>query len=74
MTKLHDSRANIFSRTIPEIFEQQAKQTPDAVAVMYEGTELTYRDLNENSNRLAHYLLSMGARQGARIGMGYLAS
>ena len=37
-------------------FEQQAEHTPDAVAVMYEQERLTYRELNERANQLAHYL------------------
>jgi amino acid adenylation domain-containing protein len=41
-------------------FEAQAAQTPEAVAVVCGQRELTYRELNERANRLAHYLHSLG--------------
>lgn len=44
-------------------------QTPEAVAVAYEGTQLKYRELNQQSNRLAHYLMELGIRPGARVGI-----
>jgi len=56
-------------KTIPVLFEEQAERIPDAVAVVYEGAELTYRELNERANRLAHYLRGLGAGPGARIGI-----
>ena len=56
-------------KTISVLFEEQAGRTPDAIAVVYEGAELTYRDLNERANGLAHYLRSPGAGVGARIGI-----
>ncbi len=43
-------------KCIHQLFEAQAERTPDAVAVVYEDYKLTYRDLNERSNQLAHYL------------------
>ncbi len=42
------------------LFEQQAERSPDSVAVVFEGRELTYRQLNERANQLAHYLRSLG--------------
>jgi non-ribosomal peptide synthetase component F len=51
------------------LFEERTARVPDAVAVVYEGAELTYRDLNERANRLAHYLRGLGAAPGARIGI-----
>ncbi|WP_400193668.1 amino acid adenylation domain-containing protein [Hymenobacter sp. B81] len=43
--------------SVIEQFERQAAATPDAVAVKSNGTVLTYRELNERGNQLAHYLL-----------------
>ncbi|HYO51042.1 MAG TPA: condensation domain-containing protein, partial [Chloroflexia bacterium] len=42
------------------LFERQAQQTPDAVALVFGENGLTYRELNERANQLAHYLREMG--------------
>ncbi|HEX7446278.1 MAG TPA: non-ribosomal peptide synthase/polyketide synthase [Pirellulales bacterium] len=39
-----------------ELFERQAAQTPDAIAVVFEGRKLSYRELNKRANRLAWHL------------------
>ncbi|WP_321473485.1 non-ribosomal peptide synthetase [uncultured Paludibaculum sp.] len=44
----------------PELFERQVEQTPDAVALVFEDTRLTYSELNEQANRIAHLLLAKG--------------
>ncbi|NOU89221.1 amino acid adenylation domain-containing protein [Paenibacillus sp. LMG 31460] len=49
--------------TMPQLFEQQAAQTPDRIAVSFEGTHLTYRELNEQANQLARFLLLTGMKQ-----------
>jgi len=41
---------------IVELFEKQVAKTPQAVAVVFEDEQLTYTELNERSNQLAHYL------------------
>src|SRR5262249_43063790 len=46
--------------TVHGLFEEQAKRTPDAVAVVFGDHALTYRALNERCNRLAHRLASRG--------------
>tara|TARA_R110002050_G_scaffold33381_3_gene85002 strand:+ start:445 stop:3795 length:3351 start_codon:yes stop_codon:yes gene_type:complete len=43
-------------KTIVDLFEDQVEKTPDAIAVVFEEIELTYKELNEKSNQLAHYL------------------
>ncbi|WP_407690800.1 amino acid adenylation domain-containing protein [Saccharothrix syringae] len=47
--------------TIPSLFAAQAARTPDAVAVTCRGESLTYRELDERANRLAHHLTRAGA-------------
>ncbi|MGO4295022.1 amino acid adenylation domain-containing protein, partial [Chitinophaga sp. RAB17] len=49
-------------KTLVSLFEDQVLQTPDAIAVMYEDTALTYRELDERSNQLGHYLRKQGVK------------
>jgi amino acid adenylation domain-containing protein len=44
-------------RTLHSLFADQVEKTPNAPAVVFEDTILTYHELNERSNRLAHYLI-----------------
>jgi amino acid adenylation domain-containing protein len=44
-----------------EAFERRAAAAPDSVAVSYEGQSLSYGELNERANRLAHRLIELGA-------------
>ena len=43
-----------------ELFESQVRLTPEAVAVSYEAERLSYRELNERANQLAHRLRELG--------------
>ncbi|MGZ4164918.1 MAG: non-ribosomal peptide synthetase, partial [Tumebacillaceae bacterium] len=43
-----------------QLFEQQVARTPDAIAVVFEEQKLTYRELNEQANKLAHALQKRG--------------
>ena len=65
-TTTHD---NCLQQTITEIFEEQVHRAPEAVAIAYEGVELTYEELNQRSNQLGHYLLSLGVAPGERVGI-----
>ncbi|OME67950.1 non-ribosomal peptide synthetase, partial [Paenibacillus sp. FSL A5-0031] len=47
-------------RSVIEEIEKQAAKTPDAVAVHFESEQMTYRELNDRSNQLAHTLRSRG--------------
>jgi amino acid adenylation domain-containing protein len=47
--------------TLSALFEQAASRCPDAVAVVFEDTELSYAELNARANRLARLLVSRGA-------------
>lgn len=55
--------------TIAQQFEQQAARTPDAVAVVSAGTSLTYRELDQRSNQLAHYLQQLGLKPDKLVGV-----
>ncbi len=54
---------------IHQLIEEQAEKSPDAIAVISEGKELTYAELNSRANRLAAHLQSRGARPDQLIGL-----
>ncbi|MBW4613204.1 MAG: amino acid adenylation domain-containing protein [Desmonostoc vinosum HA7617-LM4] len=54
---------------IHQLFESQAQRTPDAIAVIFAGQKLTYRQLNEQANQLAHYLQSLGVTAEVMVGL-----
>jgi nonribosomal peptide synthetase DhbF len=47
--------------TLPELLEAQAARTPEALAVTFAGTQVSYAELNARANRLARHLVSLGA-------------
>jgi amino acid adenylation domain-containing protein len=47
-------------RCFHELFEAQAVKTPDAVAALFEGEQITYRALGQRANQLAHHLQEHG--------------
>lgn len=51
------------------LFQQQVQLYPDLVAVSYKGDSLTYSDLNEKSNQVAHCLVSKGVLPGNNVGL-----
>jgi amino acid adenylation domain-containing protein len=53
--------------TVQELFEDQVLRTPDSRAVTLEGQHLTYRELNELANRLAHRLREYGVGRGSLV-------
>src|SRR5262249_6070790 len=56
-------------RCIHELFQAQADQPRDAVAVVFENQQLTYRDLNERANQLAHHLRALGVGPDVLVGV-----
>ena len=56
-------------KCIHQLIEQQVKANPDAVAVVFEGQQLTYRELNSKANQLAHYLQSLGVKPESLVGI-----
>ncbi len=54
---------------IQQWFETQVEKAPEAVAVTYENVSLTYGDLNQRANQVAHYLQTQGAKPGDLIGL-----
>ena len=55
--------------SIPAMFAAQVARAPEAVAVTFEGRSVTYRELDEAANRLAHLLAGHGAGPGERVAL-----
>ncbi|WP_240334900.1 condensation domain-containing protein, partial [Pseudomonas syringae] len=56
-------------QTIHGMFEAQAERTPEALAVVHGEQRLSYRQLNERANRLAHALRKQGVQPDSRVGI-----
>ena len=56
-------------RLVHELFEEQAWRTPDRVAVVFEQQQLTFRELNEQANRVAQHLAGLGVGPDQRVGL-----
>jgi amino acid adenylation domain-containing protein len=54
---------------IHQLFEAQVEKTPDAIAVVFEEQQLTYRELNDKANQLAHYLQKLGVDPEVLVGI-----
>ncbi|WP_156789349.1 condensation domain-containing protein, partial [Mycobacterium intermedium] len=55
--------------SVPGLFAAQVARTPEAVALTFEGSSLSYRELDEASNRLAHLLVEAGAGPGRFVAL-----
>ncbi|KPY62990.1 Syringopeptin synthetase A, partial [Pseudomonas syringae pv. solidagae] len=56
-------------QTIHGLFEAQVERTPQALAVIHGEQRVTYRELNEQANRLAHALRKQGVQPDSRVGI-----
>ncbi|NEO70811.1 non-ribosomal peptide synthetase, partial [Moorena sp. SIO3H5] len=56
-------------KCIHQLFEEQVEKTPDAIAVVFDQQQLTYHQLNQRANQLAHHLLSMGVGAEVLVGI-----
>jgi amino acid adenylation domain-containing protein len=59
----------VYPRELPihRVFEQQVERTPQAIALIGETASLSYFELNEKANQLAHFLKNSGVKQGDRV-------
>jgi len=57
------------NQCIHHLFETQVERTPDAVAVVFNNERLTYRQLNQRANQLAHYLKKLGVKPEFLVGI-----
>ncbi|MCJ8267986.1 MAG: amino acid adenylation domain-containing protein, partial [Psychrosphaera sp.] len=54
---------------IHELFEQQVRRSPETIAVTYSNQQISYKQLNEKANQLAHYLREQGVKPGVLVGL-----
>ncbi|UZW58360.1 non-ribosomal peptide synthetase [Lysobacter enzymogenes] len=58
------------ARTLVDAFTQQARRNPERIAIVCGERQRSYRELDENANRLAHYLRRHGVGAGSLVGVG----
>jgi amino acid adenylation domain-containing protein len=54
---------------LQDLFERQALRTPDAIAIVFEDEQVTYRELHDRANQLAHYLRRLGVGPDVLVGV-----
>ena len=70
LVRLNETQAEFPEHScLHQLFEAQAEQNPQAVAVIYEDTSLTYGELNRRANQLAHHLRALGVGPDAHVGI-----
>ncbi|HEY5813831.1 MAG TPA: amino acid adenylation domain-containing protein, partial [Terrimicrobiaceae bacterium] len=57
------------NKGIPELFQEQVKRSPEAVALVFGEQEITYGELDTRSSQLASYLRSLGVRRGRKVAL-----
>jgi amino acid adenylation domain-containing protein/non-ribosomal peptide synthase protein (TIGR01720 family) len=56
-------------KTIIELFEDQVRRSPEAIALVFDGKQVTYKQLDDRSNQLANFLIAKGTKPGSNIGL-----
>ncbi|MBD1902823.1 non-ribosomal peptide synthetase [Trichocoleus sp. DQ-A3] len=75
LVEWNDTQVDYPQKCIHQLFEQQVEKTPDAIALIFDNVEtgfsesLTYRELNNRANQLAHHLQQMGVQPDVLVGI-----
>ena len=56
-------------KTIAQLFEMQVEKNPEAIAVIYEDQQISYKELNQKANQLAHHLHKLGVEPNTFVGI-----
>ncbi len=64
-----DRRVSQTDKCVHELFEEQARKAPEAVAAVFEDATLSYGELNRRANQLARYLRTQGVGPEVRVGI-----
>ncbi|XOS93229.1 AMP-binding protein [Brevibacillus laterosporus] len=69
---LYDFNSSSFDyprhKSVSQLFEDQVERTPDRIAIVFEGKQLTYRELNHRANQVAWFLHEQGVNEGTIVG------
>ena len=63
----NNTRSSFPAKSINALFEEQVVKSPDSIALAFNNRQLTYRELNDRSNQLAHYLKNKGLPKEALV-------
>ncbi|WP_319419097.1 amino acid adenylation domain-containing protein [Pleurocapsa sp. FMAR1] len=69
LNEWNQTQTQSLPQCIHKLFEAQVQAHPDAVAIICQGQQLTYSELNTQANQLAHYLQSLGITTGSLVGL-----
>ncbi|MEV4138617.1 amino acid adenylation domain-containing protein [Dactylosporangium sp. NPDC049742] len=65
----NDTAASVPASTLPELFAAQVGRTPDAAVLVFEGSSVSYRDLNDRASRMARLLIDRGVGPESVVGV-----
>jgi amino acid adenylation domain-containing protein len=70
LVEWNDTQAKLGEEVrVHRLFEAQVERTPEAIALVFEGRWVSYEELNRSANRLAHYLMELGAGPELLVGL-----
>jgi amino acid adenylation domain-containing protein len=69
LSQWNQTQANYPGVCAHQLFEEQVARTPDAAAVMFGESRITYRELDASANKLAEHLCSLAVGRGAIVGI-----
>ncbi|MEU2065278.1 condensation domain-containing protein, partial [Streptomyces sp. NPDC013455] len=69
LTGWNDTATGLDVDLVHALFERQASRTPDAMAIVSQGSRVAYGELEARANRIAHYLIGQGIGADAVVGL-----
>lgn len=69
LEEFNATRHTVPRSTLISLLEERSARAPQVTALRFEGKSLTYGELNARANRLAHYLITLGAGPESMVGV-----